>query len=143
MLIAKGSHVILKMEDGRIIKPAGTLLHDESGRDFPAKRCLIATFQKTQSPIRKNKWFGPDYDPRAGQLTVPGTRAQLTSISNWDDLGDVKRIEYTRVGKHAANYHHGFRSEAYPTLYKRGKVYCLVMRKGTTLNWRGFVEPGQ
>lgn len=142
MLIAKGAHVILKMEDGRVIKPAGMLLHDESGRDFPAKRCLIATFQKTQSPIRKNKWFGPDYDPRAGTLDIPGSPAQLKNLSNWEDLGDIKRIEYTRVGKHAAAYHHSF-EEPYPTLYRRGRVYCLRMRGALKCNWRGFVEKDQ
>jgi hypothetical protein len=142
MLIAKGSHVRLHLEGGRSISPSGMLLHDESGRDFPSKRCLITAISKTKTPLRKNKWFGPTYTPLLGGLSIPGTRAELLKKDSWDDVGEISKIEYDRVGEHEAGYKHSFVAPK-PLLLRRGRVYCIVLRGATKMNWRGFVERGQ
>jgi hypothetical protein len=139
MLVAKGYDVELTV-DGRVIRPSGALFHDESGRDWPASRCLITTFAKTATPLRRNKFFGPDYDPMRGELNIHGSKSQLLKIACWDEVGDVTRVDYDRLGKHRGAYTHTFATPQ--RLYRRGKVYCLVMRK-TKFNWRGFVDPGQ
>ena len=143
MLIAKGYRVALRMDDGRIVRPRGALLHDESGQAFPRGRVLIAGFKKTGKPVRKTKFFGPDYQPHEGVLSLPGDRSQLVRLSSWRVIGDVEHIEYDRVGEHAAAYEHDFRNEAMPRLWKRAGAYCLELRRGTVFSWRGFVEPGQ
>ena len=142
MLIAKGSRVHLYLEGGRKVSPAGFLLHDESGRDFPAKRCLITSISKGKTPLRKTKWFGPKYQPLEGTIDIPGARGVLIRTSSWDDLGTVSKIEYDRVGEHAAAYTHKF-VDPKPILLRRGRVYCLALRGATKLNWRGFVEKNQ
>jgi hypothetical protein len=142
MLIAKGAHVKLTLEGGRQVNPSGMLLHDESGRDFPSKRCLITSISKTSKPIRKNKWFGPVYTPLLGGMQIPGTRAELSKTSSWKTVGEVKKIVYDREGEHAQHYQHSF-ADPKPLLLQRGRVYCIVLRGGAKMNWRGFVDPGQ
>ena len=136
MLIAKGSRVQLTLEGGRQVHPSGMLLHDESGRDFPAKRCLITTISKTSKPLRKTKWFGPVYTPLEGSMTIPGTRSELLKTANWKTVGEVKKIVYDRVGEHAERYQHSF-TDKRPLLLQRGRVYCLVMRGGTKMTGEG------
>ena len=142
MLIAKGSRVELHLEGGRTVRPSGMLLHDESGRDFPSKRCLITSISKGKKTLRKTKWFGPTYVPLEGRVNIPGSRAELLKFNNWDEVGEVKKIVYDRVGEHESRYNHVF-SDKQPLLLRRGRVYCLVLRGATKMNWRGFVERGQ
>ena len=142
MLIAKGSHVVLKLDGGKVVRPSGMLLHDESGRDFPSKRCLIATISKTNKTLRKTKWFGPTYVPLEGSVNIPGSRGELLKKDSWDDLGEISKIEYDRVGEHEASYTHSFASPK-PLLLRRGRVYCMLLRGGAKMNWRGFVDRGQ
>jgi len=142
MLIAKGSHLVITLDDGRTIKPGGMMLHDESGQDFPAKRCLITSISKTKQPVRKTKWFGPTYVPYHATVSIPGARGELIRTSSWTCLGEVSKIEYDRVGEHEDRYQHSFASPK-PLLLRRGRVLCLVMRGKTKMNWRGFLDDGQ
>ena len=145
MLVARGYHVGVFLEDGRAVKCAAgsEILHDEQGVNWHREEVLVMPYRKTgktltRVPAKVRKHFGDGYDPKKGVVTLPPRR-----LSGWEEVGLVERIEYTRRGDLADDYEHSFGerrgmfkfgSGKKPVLYKRGEVLRIV---GVRWDWAG------
>jgi hypothetical protein len=169
MLAAKGYRSELKLrETGRFIRPAGAMLHDESGRDWPYTSVLFTGFSRSGGDREEAaddraaiRYFG--YEPRAGRLKLPES-----SIDDWDPLGEVSAINYYRPGglpaksnsffdliniwkrpekDYRGEYEHTFKADwlvfgsGLPRLFRLGKVYRLEFPPWSEISWRGYVRP--
>lgn len=146
MLEAKAQKVIF-LVGGREVRAPAThyMLHDEAGRAWPRTSVLVGTFEKTGEPLSgSSRWFGGDYEMRAGRLELPPKR-----LDEWRQIGVVDRIYYDRRGLFAlGTYKHDFKEGGVwifkrekPVLYKRAGFYRLEFPSGAVINWRGFVSP--
>src|SRR5260370_11153353 len=125
MLIAKGYSVRFILDSGhKFSAPRGAaLLHDPSGKDWPACSGLVLVIQRTGEEISDSKaddYFGSQ--PMKGRVALPPK-----SLSDWKRLGMIDEIEYSRrrpLGLPADNkgdYFHPFKGEA--VLYPRGAAF--------------------
>jgi hypothetical protein len=150
MIIVKGHEVAFKLKGlGQPIYCPRSygMLHDPSGGAWPRNSILVIAFRREGKEARLSteieEYFGQDYLPRRGSVDLPVRR-----LSEWDHLGDVEAIDYSRVGEHADDYVHHFKqtewwnfSEITPQLYRRGRAWRLELPEGAKLNWRGFIWP--
>lgn len=145
MLIAKGFHVIFKMDDGRTVRPpAGhALLHDEDGRDWPRCSGLVIPIKRvTREPVRSSSaksYFG--HEPVGGRVVLPPR-----TLSEWQRVGVIDEVLYTRrrprglPSAHRADYYHPI-DKGTATLYRRGRHYRMELGSGCRWNWRGIITP--
>ena len=145
-LDAKGWNVTLVLDSGRKVRGAkgAALLHDESGRQWPADSGLIMPFSRRGSePLedadgKTRKYFGDDYALRAVRVALPPA-----SLRSWTRVGRVARIDYTRRGAFADDFYHPFERAGLvwktdlPVLYRRGRV--LRIEGVRRWSWRGFL----
>lgn len=151
MLIAKGSNVRFKLEEGGGVHASGSMLHDPSGSSWPACSLLFAGFKREgKAPSREDRsakhYLGREYDLLQGSIALP-----TKELSAWTEVGAVERIEYRRPGTKApGSYFHNFgerrlaglfRKGKLPTLYKLGRMLRLELRRGCTVDDRGIVTP--
>jgi hypothetical protein len=148
MLIAKCSRVAFVLVGGkRVAAPRGTtLLHDPSGRHWPSQSCLIATFDRSggrlEDPTDEEvAWASNPDDVRVGAIDTPPK-----SLSQWETIGRVETIEYTRRGVYADDYEHNFEPRGWllekplPTLRRHDGCMRLDLGRGRQFNWRGFIS---
>jgi hypothetical protein len=150
-LIAKGRACLFEMVDGSDVKCAGGMLHDPSGRWWPARSVLIGPFRArlrkaTDDEFRgeAKQYFGGDYNAQMGTVNTPPK-----ALSGWRYVGEVERIYYTRSGRRGGRYQHpfneGLQSLLYGKksvrLYRRGKFCRLELPRGARLDDRGFIRP--
>jgi hypothetical protein len=138
MLIAKGYSPSFKMVAGGTIRsPHGAaLLHDPSGRIWPACSGLVISFQKGGGPLEDKtakEYLG--VGPLKGSAIVPPR-----ALNGWRLLGDIAVVNYRRIGKHAAGYFHPIEGGR-ARLYRRGRALRMELGKGCVWNWRGIVTP--
>jgi hypothetical protein len=158
VLIVKGTRTRLHMKDGGpMIRPAGAMMHDESGRYWPKNSILIGPFSRgserpTEAQYRgaPKEYLGRTYDPHIGEVDLPPK-----ALSSWEDVGEVSRIDYVRPGRKApGGFRHSFNAPrgAYRLLHavkgkgramlrKCGRFYRLDMSKGSIADSRGIVWP--
>jgi hypothetical protein len=168
MLAAKGSRVAMRLVTKGIVRPRGTMLHDESGSDWPSTSVLFMPFSRSGGDVdaaaddaTAEKYFG--YVPRAGSVTLP-----VENIDKWSFVNEVRAIDYTRPGglpaqsnsffdliniwkrpavNYRGDYEHEFKSGWFifktgaPALYRLNSIYRLEFPPWSTINWRGFVTP--
>lgn len=152
MLIAKGYDVGFRMEEGRDVVPPRryAMLHDPSGRDWPACSVLIAPFLRLAHKVPKTKdlseaeeYFG--YVPREGVVKLPSR-----DMKKWGKLGAVSEIDYWRPGdEYKGDWWHPFGEAGWifkshlPNLYvlRSSQTLRLELGEGCSLNWRGFIWP--
>ncbi len=137
MLIAKCYAIALHLKDGRKVRPAGTLLHDPSGKDWPRTSCHITAFNRSGRPLESPTdeevaWARDPKTVREGSVIVPAR-----SMSSWSRVGEVTTIDYRRVGEYADEYTHEFKQKT--MLYGKGRVHRLELGRGSQFNWRGFI----
>jgi hypothetical protein len=169
VLVAKGTRVELELEGGGVVRPHGSMLHDESGADWPYGSVLFCPYKKGGGDIDKAEgnqsaidYFG--YTPRAGKLNLP----DYESIDDWDYVGVVESILYFRPGdlpaqsnnffdflsiwrrpreNYRGEYEHTFKrgwlvfGSDRPRLFRLGSCYRMEMPPWSVVNWRGFVSP--
>ena len=146
MLIAKGfsPRFTLASGDERRAVRGAALLHDERGDDWPYSSGLVMRFTRRGDSCDDDlaqKYFGDGYALRCGAVTLPPR-----DLREWDAIGEVSRIEYTRRGdSHPGLYEHTFgeqrflfSSGALPILYVRGDALRLELGSGATWDWRGI-----
>ena len=153
MLLDKGSSVLCEMVDGSDRRLSGGMLHDPSGKHWPKKSVLIASYRKgnreaTDAEMRgaPDDYLGKSYVGRIGEVTLPPK-----ALSKWQRVGDVDRIYYTRRGhKRPGRYQHKFnkmsltvlfKGKGKAVLYRCGRAYRLELPRGAIVDSRGFVYP--
>jgi hypothetical protein len=147
MLIAKCTRVAFIVDGKRVPAPRGaTLLHDPSGRYWPAQSCLVAPFRRSGEVIERPTdqqvaWASNPDAVRLGSVDTPSKR-----LGDWEIVGRVEKIEYDRHGVYADSYEHEFESgwlmkKPLPTLRKlrSGRCMRLDLGRGRQFNWRGFL----
>ena len=122
MLVEHGSRAIFELEDGRDVRaPGGTaILHDASGRSWPASEALIAPFTKTGRTLDD-----PPKDaiaqlekPREGKILLP-------SREGWSRVGRVVLVRYHYHGVHFAPEGHEHEFTRKPMLFRKGQLLKL------------------
>lgn len=145
MLIAKCSRVTFIVDGRRVAAPKGaTLLHDPSGRHWPRQSCLIASFRRggdvLENPTDEQVAWATNPDAvKIGSVDTPPK-----GLGEWEVIGRVERVDYTRRGVYADDYEHDFEEgwllkRPLPTLRQRGKCMRLDLGRGRQFNWRGFI----
>ena len=143
MLIAKGYAVSFILDSGhKFAAPRGAaLLHDPSGKDWPACSGLVLPISRTSQEIdnrQADNYFGSQ--PMKGSVSLPPR-----SLSEWKRLGMIDEILYSRrrprglPADNKGDYFHPFKGEA--VLYRRGRAYRMELSKSCTWTWRGIVRP--
>src|SRR5260370_21832221 len=116
MLIAKGYSVRFILDSGhKFSAPRGAaLLHDPSGKDWPACAGLVLVIQRAGEEISDSKaddYFGSQ--PMKGRVALPPK-----SLSDWKRLGMIDEIEYSRrrprglPADNKGDYFHPFKGDA-------------------------------
>lgn len=155
MFIRKGTSVWFKLEDGkRVSAPRGAaLLHDPSGKQWNKCSALVAPFRTNVRPATEaemkgapSEYLGRSYRASVGTLEVPPRR-----LSEWERIGVVKEIRYTRGGTKApGKFFHPFNKRVLmfaftagdrAVLYRRGNAMRLEMGSGCIWDDRGIVRP--
>lgn len=150
MLIAKGYDVSFLMKNGDEIDAprSAAMLHDEKGTHWPRCSILLMSFRRSGSSVEmapnEAQYFGDDYDARRGSVTLPPK-----PLSKWALVGEVDKIYYERVGKHAGLFKHqfgkrrlvGFFKTGKAVLYKLGGSMRLQMSGDCIVDARGIVRP--
>jgi hypothetical protein len=149
------------MCDGRRIKPGGTMMHDPSGKAWPAKSLLIGPFRAgTHGRVPDEHYEGaPEYYLGRGYRARYGTvRLPPRALRRWQFVGYVSRggpedgeIRYHRRGSRApGGFYHPWNRRSLMTLihghgrvrlYRLGSFYRLEMPRGAVVDDRGFVWP--
>ena len=154
-LVLKGTDVAFELEDGREIEASKRygMLHDETGREWPARSVLVGPFRKGgeagDPPKRARDYLGRTYTIKQGEAK---TEIVPRALWNWDELGQVARIYYLRGGTKApGRWQHPFNKRSAfavlvkgpgkVTLYKWGAWYRLQLPRNAILDSRGFVFP--
>lgn len=141
-VLVKGSKVIFKMKDGRVIRarPSFGIIHDPDGQAFD--RCtfyvgpVVHTRRRPDSvPSKAIRYYGRSYQPHVIQVEVP-------THGTWKELGEVVEILYerTRGSQYAGKYFHIFKQRS-PKLSKNKSYYRLELQGGCIADDRGFVFP--
>lgn len=153
MLVAKGSSVWMKLDDGREVLTRGAMLHDESGHSWPKNSLLFASFKRLGTPATDaqakgapRNYLGRGYSVSVGRVELPPK-----VLSAWTEVGPVKRVEYVRGGSKApGGFYHNFgerrlaglfRSGKHPVLYKHKSMYRLELGSNSIADDRGLVFP--
>ena len=161
-LIAKATAVRLHMADGRLIKPRGTMMHDESGRAWPRNSLIIGPFKpNTHGPVPDNRfegapryYLGRGYKARYGTVNLPPRSLRAWKFVGYASRGEPEdgEIQYVRRGIRApGGFYHPWNKpmlfgliqggKGRVRLYRYGAFYRLEMPRGATVNDRGFVRP--
>jgi len=160
-VICKGTGVVFDLVDGaRVIPPARYgMLHDPSGKEWPARSVLVGPFAKgpladeDEIPRDARDYLGRKHRVHRGVAIFPPR-----SLATWTHLGDVAsakkaggRIRYVRGGTKApGGFHHPFNAPSLATLmkghgrsvlYRCGQWLRLELPRGAMLDARGFVWP--
>lgn len=158
MLIVKGSRVRLHMkEGGPLVRPAGAMMHDPTGRHWPKNSLLIGPFTRgSEKPTEAQyegapkEYLGRKYNPHVGSVDLPPK-----ALAEWEDVGEVTRIDYIRPGTKApGGFRHEFgkprgfmhavhlvKGKRRPRLRKCGRFYRLDLGPGAILDDRGIAFP--
>jgi hypothetical protein len=158
VLIVKGRAVRLHMaEGGPMVRPRGAMMHDPKGTHWPKCSVLIGPFtagKRAATPKEyagtPREYLGRTYSPRVGSVDLPPK-----SLDAWQEIGEVKRIDYVRTGRknpggyqHTFNKPHGvswfvflFKGKGKAVLRRHGRFYRLDLSKNCQLDDRGFVFP--
>jgi hypothetical protein len=147
MLIAKCSRVAFIVDGKRVAAPKGaTLLHDPSGRYWPKQSCLIASFSRDGDVLENPTDEEIAWATNPDAVKVGSAETPSKSLSGWDIIGRVERIDYTRRGVYADDYEHDFeegwlQTKPLPTLRRLGRYMRLgiALEQGRQFNWRGFI----
>jgi hypothetical protein len=153
--IVKGRSCRFEMKEGPDVTCAGAMLHDPTGKAWPARSVLCGPIRRK---LRKasdaelegagRHYFGGSYPARVVEIDAPNR-----SMEGWRYLGEVERIYYTRVGRKNGNvrFQHPFnKPSALATvmkgrgrvrLYRKGRFVRLELPRGSILDSRGYVWP--
>jgi hypothetical protein len=148
-LINKGKNALFEMKDGGEYRARGGMLHDPSGRYWPRNSVLFGPYRSGSAKADPH----PEAEhylarkPREGSINTPSK-----SLADWEYLGNVERIFYTRTGnRKPGRYQHTFskpgalativRGKGMAKLYRCGKFYRLQLPRGAMLDSRGYVWP--
>lgn len=145
MIVVKGSHVILHLEDGRALHLPARLgvAHDPEGHLLARHEVYFAPYHLRHfgAPMGSSsrRYFGSHYDLAHADVDIPK--------GQWNPVGKVIAIDYRRpaglrVGDgaiHEGDYKHAFACPQ--SLWRAAGAYCLVLPVGAAVNERGFVYP--
>jgi hypothetical protein len=158
-LVELGRRVALEMVDGRQVRPAGSLLYDKSGTQWPSCSVLIMPFAHAGRPAKQTpfakQWFGSGYEVLAGDVNTPPK-----DLGQWREVGPASRVLFTRGGEeYPGDYEHPFGAAAggfmrvlfpgsgklnpgkKPILLHRPGAYRLELGSGCSVTRSGFVHP--
>jgi hypothetical protein len=146
-LIAKGRGVTFELSNGREIHCSGAMMHDPSGRWWPSRSVLIGPARLRESKVEIEGDAKAYFGRSGGHLGRVNTPPK--PLKDWDYLGEVADIFYTRSGRRSGFYRHQFnaglmsilRGHKKVRLYRRGKFCRLELPRGARLDDRGFVAP--
>jgi hypothetical protein len=152
--IVKGRSCRFEMKEGPDVTCAGAMLHDPTGKAWPARSVLCGPIRRK---LRKasdaelegagRHYFGGSYPARVVEIDAPNR-----SMEGWRYLGEVERIYYTRVGRKNGNvrFVHEFNKHGLTRLvkgtgkvrlYRKGRFVRLELPRGAILDTRGYVFP--
>jgi hypothetical protein len=152
MLIAKGQHVAIKLETGRLVRARGSMLHDPTGEFWPKDSMLVTSFRRSgrlatdeEKQGDPKSYLGREYEARVGSVNLPPQ-----ALSEWKRVGEIETVYYERPGTKAPGkfFHHfgkrrieAFFKKGDATLYKLGSAYRIEFGVGAVLDDRGIVYP--
>ena len=153
-LTLKGTSVAFELVDGREIDAPGKgMLHDATGREWPARSVLVGPFKRGRATKDVSE-DARDYLGRTYTIKQGNAKTEIVprGLWSWERVGEVARIYYTRGGtKYPGRFQHPFnkRSSLAVLVKGKGKVtlyqwrgwYRLELPKGAILDSRGFVWP--
>jgi hypothetical protein len=153
--IVKGRNVRFEMKQGPDVSCSGAMMHDPTGKAWPAKSVLCGPIKRRLRKASDEElsgagkhYFGGSYPAKVVEINAPNR-----SLDGWKYLGEVERIYYTRVGRKNGNvlFQHPFnKPSALATvmkgrgkvrLYRKGRFVRLELPRGAILDSRGFVWP--
>lgn len=151
-LIVKGHAVSFDLvNDKKIDAPARNgMIHDPIGRSWNKNSVLVGPYEKLGDEVDADKYerdyLGRSY-VRAGDVRLPPK-----SLGEWESVGDVEKIYYTRHGERAGGkrFKHKmnemslarlFKGKGRAVLYRHGAWYRLELPHGAILHRAGFVWP--
>ena len=153
--IVKGRSCRFEMKDGPDVTCVGAMIHDPTGRAWPKNSVLCGPFRARVRRATDDEYRGAsrDYLGTTHQAYIGVVDMPPRALGEWDYLGEVDRIFYTRTGKkRPGRYQHPFfKPTALATLirgrhgkvrlYRRGRFCRLELPRGAMLDSRGFVYP--
>jgi hypothetical protein len=153
--IVKGRNVRFEMKQGPDVTCGGAMMHDPTGRAWPAKSVLCGPIKRRLRSASDAElegagrhYFGGSYPAKVVEIDAPER-----SMAGWKYLGEVERIYYTRVGRKNGNvrFVHPFnkagalstvfKGKGKVRLYRKGRFVRLELPRGAILDTRGFVWP--
>jgi hypothetical protein len=153
-LIAKGRSCRFEMVDGPAVSVAGGMLHDPSGRWWPKRSVLCGPFKARERAAADDEFKGPakDYLGKTHNASIGSVDTPPKSLGEWEYLGEVSRVYYTRTGKkRPGRYQHPFnkptalsvlvKGKGKAKLYRHGRFARLDLPPGAILDSRGLVWP--
>lgn len=154
MLIVKGQKCSFDMKDGGSVTGAGAMMHDSTGRYWSKCSLLFGTFQRGNRRVPDSEMKGAprNYLGRTHQGNYGSVNLPPKALSEWEHVGEVKEIWYTRTGKKAPfRFRHPFGKKStvlsffkgvgHAQLYKCGRFYRLQLGKNCILDDRGICWP--
>lgn len=152
--IVKGHSCLFEMKDGGTIRTKGGMIHDPSGRSWPRASVLMGPFRARVRAATDDEYHGDakSYLGHTHHATIGVVDMPPRGLAQWEYLGEVDRIFYTRTGrKNPGRYQHPFnKPSALATLvkgtgkvrlYKHGRFMRLQLPRGAQLDNRGYVWP--
>ena len=153
-LIAKGRACRFELVDGGAVSVAGGMMHDPSGRWWPARSVLCGPFKARVRRAEPDEYtgaarhyLGNSHAAHVGVIDTPPK-----ALGEWEYVGEVERIYYTRTGrKRPGRYQHPFnkptalatllKGRGRVKLYRRGRYVRMDLPPGAILDTRGLVWP--
>jgi hypothetical protein len=137
----EATRVAFEMASGRLLTLPSSYgqIHDQEGKILPKCQIFFGPFKKTRRPVKMNsshrRYFGTDY--RATLAVLPDI-----PMDGWKKIGEVAQIFYVRKGTRApGGFHHPYKSEHRPVLYKSGRLYKLDLGEHCRVDDRGYRWP--
>lgn len=150
-LIKKGSAVTFGMKSGRDIRARGQMMHDPSGKVWPANSVLVGPLRHNVRAARSDEVTNDAWNYHGSTTMKIGVvNTPPRDMARWTYVGDVDDILYTRPGRRLpGKYQHEFnrglgvmmRGTGRVRLYRCGRFYRLQLPKNAILDSRGFVHP--
>jgi hypothetical protein len=152
-VIRKGSRVLFEMTDGSDVIPKAShaMLHDPSGKYWPARSVLVGPIDKggatDEAPKAATQYLGRSYRIHEGSCALPPR-----ALGEWEPLGDVECIYYHRHGNKArgrfrhefnrkTSLHVLFKGKRRVRLYGWGDWCRLELPRDAVVDDRGLVFP--
>lgn len=145
------------MHDGPERRAHGAMLHDPKGVSWSKCSLLFVKFAHGRAPATAaqkrgapREYLGKTYNAHVGTVELPPK-----NLSEWDRVGEVKEIFYTRHGtkasgrfRHVFNAPRGMMHVVFAVkgtrkviLYQRGSAYRIELGKGCIADDRGIAWP--